>query len=545
MWGAGDRVGVISGGTVGGLLHATARRCPERTALVFPGTRQSYGEVQRSVDEWSERLLGLGVEPGDHVGLSMTNAPELIHAVFAICSIGAVAVPVNPRYRASELAHVVTNSDVSVMIVGRPPADDLDLMRRLAEALPGLTDRGGGPQQLAEAPRLRWVVALGVTSTPGVLDPARLDSMRARPSEEELAERYARTRVRDPAMIMYTSGTTARPKGAVLSHEAMVRTADALAHGRYFLTPDDRFWDPLPLFHMSGLLPLLASVSAACSFLFMPRVDAAEGLRMLREQQATVAFFAFAKLAMDVIAQPDYRPADLQTVRIVHTGGFPEAVAKVQAAFPHAVQVNPYGCTEAGGMCATSELTDSAEQRAVYSGRPYPGLEIRVVDESNVVVPAGARGEIVVRGYSLFDGYYRHPEATAAVLDEDGWFHTGDLGELDVEGRVRFVSRLKDMLKVGGENVACVEIENLLCGHPAVNTAAVVGVPDEVLAEVPVAFVELLPGTTLTEQGLIEHCVGEIASFKVPRHIRFVSDWPMSSTKIQKSVLRENFLRSS
>jgi fatty-acyl-CoA synthase len=476
---------VISSGTVGGLLRSTSRRLPEQTAVVFPDSRQTYAELQCSVDSWSQRLIRLGVEQGDHVGLLMINAPEFIQVVFAICSIGAVAVPLNPRYRSSELAHVVENSDVSVVIVSGPPVDDLDLVQRLIEALPGLRAHlGTGSLRLVEAPRLRRVVALGPSPCRGVLGLDELDSMRALLNAEVLAERYARPRVRDAALIMYTSGTTARPKGAVLSHEAVVRTAVSLARRRYFLIPGDRLWDPLPLFHMSGLLPLLATVSAGCAFLCMPRVDAAEGLRMMRDEKATVAFIAFAQLAMDLIAQPGYQPSDLQTLRIVHTGGVPEVLAKVQAAFPGAVQVNPYGCTEAGGLCATSELTDTAEQRALFSGRPYPGLEIGVVDEGNVPVPAGTRGEIVVRGYSLFDGYYNSPQATAAVMDSNGWLHTGDLGELDADGRIRYISRLKDMLKVGGENVACVEIENLVCGHPAVRIAAVVGVPHDRLGEV-------------------------------------------------------------
>jgi fatty-acyl-CoA synthase len=534
---------VISSVTVGGLLYSAAQRLPDETALVFPDSRHSYSLLQQNVDSWARRLIGLGVRPGDHVGLSMTNAPEFVELIFATCSIGAVVVPFNPRYRSAELAHVVENSDVSVMIIGRPPADDLDLLQRLLEALPGVeTHTGSADLQLADAPRLRRVISLAPSPCHGVLDAAGLDAISAPISEMELRERYARVRVRDPALIMYTSGTTARPKGAVMSHEAMVRTADALAHGCYLLTPEDRFWDPLPLFHMSGLLPLLASMSAGCRFLCMPRVDAGEGLRMMRDEKATVAFLAFAQLAMDVIGQPNYLPSDLESLRIVHTGGFPEVLAKVQAAFPGAVQVNPYGCTEAGGMCATSELTDTPEQRSTFSGRPYRGLEVRVVDVQNVPVPTGTRGEIVVRGYSLFEGYYKNPEATAAVMDADGWFHTGDLGDLDADGRIRYVSRLKDMLKVGGENVACVEIENLLCSHPAVSIAAVVGVPHERLAEVPFAFVELVPDATATEQELIDFCQGQIASFKVPRNIRFVTEWPMSATKIQKSRLRENLL---
>ncbi len=537
---------MISPETVGGLLHAATCRDPDRTAVVFPDYRATYRQLSAEVHRWAQRLVGLGVRGGDHVGLSMTNEPDVICLLFAICSIGAVAVPFNPRYRSAELAHVVADSDVSVLVVGTAPADDVDLLERLLEAVPGLRDCDGSlGLDLAAVPRLRFVVSLDPSPARGVLDRAALDARAEALTAEQFEEMLARVLVRAPAMIVYTSGTTAHPKGAVLSHEALVRTSTAIALARYFLRPEDRLWDPLPLFHLSGLLPLLGSVRAGCTFLCMPRVDAAAGLQMLRDERATVAFFAFAKLAMDVIGQPDYSPEDLESLRILHTGGYPELVAKVQAAFPNAVQVNPYGCTEAGGMCATSELTDTAEQRAVYSGRPYPGLEIRVVDPVGRPLGAGQRGEILVRGYSLFEGYYRNPEATAAVLDGDGWFHTGDLGELDTDGRIRFVSRLKDMLKVGGENVACAEIEDLLCRHPLVATAAVVGIPDEQLAEVPVAFVELVPGARLGEDELIAHCSSRIASFKVPRHVRLVTEWPMSATKVRKADLRAQFLATT
>jgi fatty-acyl-CoA synthase len=537
---------VISSSTVGGMLYNTSHQFPDRDAIVFPDSRQTYLELQRGVDSWSRRLIGLGVAPGDHVGLSMTNAPECIEIIFAVCSIGAVVVPFNPRYRAAELAHVVENSNVKVIVVGKPPDDDVDLPQRLLEALPGVAlHAGAGELSLAEAPNLRRVISLGGRPCEGVLDLDAFGKFTATMSDAELAQRYAQPRARETAMIMYTSGTTARPKGAMLSHEAMARTGATLGFERYRMTCEDGMWDPLPLFHMSGLLPLLAAVAVGASFICMRRVDAAEGLRLLRRERATIAFIAFAQLAMDMIGQPDYRPSDVESLRIVHTGGFPEVLAKVQAAFPDAVQVNPYGCTEVGGMCSTSELTDSPEKRATFSGRPYLGLEIRVVDEANRPVPVGTKGEIVVRGYSLFNGYYNNPDATAAVLDGEGWFHTGDLGELDDDGRVRYHSRIKDMLKVGGENVACVEIENLLCGHPEVAIAAVVGVPHERLAEVPFAFVELMPNATVTETELIGYCQGQIASFKVPRAIRFVTEWPMSATKIQKGKLREELLAES
>jgi fatty-acyl-CoA synthase len=217
-----------------------------------------------------------------------------------------------------------------------------------------------------------------------------------------------------------------------------------------------------------------------------------------------------------------------------------DQLRSMQAALPHAVQIGSYGCTEVGGVVAYNELEDDLDQRLTTCGRPFPGIEVQVVDpDTQTPLPPGAPGEILVRGYSLFDGYHKDPEQTAAVLDAEGWFHTGDLGSLDDGGRISYRGRLKDMLKVGGENVAAAEIESFLCNHPAVKIVQVVGMPDDRLVEVPVAFVELHDGETVGADELIAFCTGRIASFKVPRQVRFVDQWPMSATKIQKFRLRQ------
>ncbi|MCL2586300.1 MAG: AMP-binding protein [Streptosporangiales bacterium] len=529
---------MISNVTTGGLLVTAAARHGERTAVVFPGSREDYAGLLGRAEERGRLLIAHGVEPGDHVGLLMTNSPAYIELLFAIGLTGAVAVPVNSRYRAAELAYVLGDADISLLIVGEPPSGEVSLRDRLAGALPELAgSRARAGLHAPAAPALRRIVGLDGASSAGIADIADIDASAV--TAGEVRERCACTRVRDAALIMYTSGTTARPKGAVLSHESVVRTGEALGHDRYRLTPDDVLWDPLPLFHMSGIVPLMAAVSAGAAFACQYRVDAAEALRMMRDERATIGFACFPEIAMDLLQQPGYRAGGLDSLRVVHLVGVPDMLAKVQAAFPGAVQVNAYGCTEAGGLVATSELGDTAEQRTTWSGRPYPGNRIRVLGPDGEPLPAGTPGEIAVRGFGLFEGYYNNPEATAASMDADGWFRTGDLGELSEDGRVRYVSRLKDMLKVGGENVAAMEIESVLCGHPAVAIAAVVAAPHSRLGEVPVAFVELVPGAAVTEDELISHCAASIASFKVPRAVRFTTQWPMSSTKIQKHRLRE------
>ncbi len=213
------------------------------------------------------------------------------------------------------------------------------------------------------------------------------------------------------------------------------------------------------------------------------------------------------------------------------------------AAMPDAIYVGTYGMTETSGTVCTSELTDSLEARCTRLGKPLPGLEVKIVDpETGAEVPTGDRGEILVRGYALFEGYYKDPEKTAEAMEPDGFFHTGDVGSFDEEGQIMFHGRFKDMLKVGGENVAAAEIEAFLAGHPAVKLAQVVGVPDARLQEVGAAFVELEEGHQATEQELMDFCRGDIASFKVPRYVRFVTEWPMSTSKIQKFRLRDQLV---
>jgi acyl-CoA synthetase (AMP-forming)/AMP-acid ligase II len=206
---------------------------------------------------------------------------------------------------------------------------------------------------------------------------------------------------------------------------------------------------------------------------------------------------------------------------------------------PKAVQVGSFGMTEAAGTVCTGSPDDPEQQRITRLGKPLPGMELRIIDpETGVDVPTGQRGEVLVRGYSTLEGYYKDPEKTAQALDREGWFHTGDIGALDEHGTIMFYGRFKDMLKVGGENVAAAEIEALLARHPAVKLAQVVGIPDAKYSEVPAAFVELKPEAKVTEKELIEFCKREISGFKVPRVVRMVTEWPMSSSKIQKFRLR-------
>jgi acyl-CoA synthetase (AMP-forming)/AMP-acid ligase II len=236
----------------------------------------------------------------------------------------------------------------------------------------------------------------------------------------------------------------------------------------------------------------------------------------------------------------DFDARRLQHVRIVNNVGPPDLLRRYAATLPTATHVSAYGLTEGGGVVSFNDLDDSAEQLAETCGTPFEGVEVRVVDpDTGRVLPAGDRGELQIRGATLFSGYYRDQQKSHEVLAPGGWLRTGDLGALAEGGRIRYLGRIKDMLKVGGENVAAIEIESHLCTHPSIKVAQVIGVADDRLQEVPAAFVELHEGATLDALDVLRHCVGRIASFKVPRYVCFVTEWPMSATKVQKFRLRE------
>jgi fatty-acyl-CoA synthase len=499
--------------TLPGLLERAAAQFPT-AGVAFEDGRQTYAELLASATEYARRLRTLGIGQGDKVGIFAGDRPEYLWALYGATLLGAVAVPVNGRFKVRELRHAITNAEIKVLFCGGGFANHAGLV---AEALEGIE----GPEVVAWDPDPPQAFRTDFDAIePTDFDPAALT-------------------LEDPGMILYTSGTTAMPKGCVLSQEALVRPAYAM-RDRFALTDEDRMWDALPLFHLASLLPLHACMLAGASYVAMRRFDPAEALAQMERERCTTAFPAFETVWLAILNHPNFASTDLSSMRLVLNVGTRERLEQMQATMHWATQISSYGCTELGGVCAFGHIEDPLELRVTTSGRPFPGMEIRIIDpETGAQKPVGETGEIICRGHSMFSGYYREPELTAAVIDDEGFFHTGDLGALDADGRVQYRGRLKDMLKVGGENVGAAEIEGHLATHPAVEIVQVVGVRDARYTEVPVAFVQLRAGATATEDELIGHCHGEIATYKVPRYVRFTNEWPMSGTKIQKFRLRE------
>ena len=526
--------------TVPDLLARAAERHPDRDALVFPGRRISYSALEERAVAAACGLAALGVTSGDHVGMVLPNMAEYVDVLLGTMLLGAWAVPINSRYKARELGYVVENADLKVLLTTDAIEEHVDYVALLAEAFPDLAAQPDpAALRLAGAPQLQALVMIGDRTPAGTLGSAAFRAGAARVDPDEIERRRARVALRDVGLMMYTSGTTAMPKGCPLSHEALVRPAMEAGRTRFELTAADRMWDPLPMFHMSFVLPFIACLDAGAALLSMERFEPGPALAYMASERATVNFASFPTITEAFLSHADFDPTQL-SFRLINTVAPAAQLRSMQSRLPFARLISAYGLTEAGGVVAFGEPTDTLEQRTTTSGRPFRGIEAQIRDlDTDAPLGPGERGEILLRGYCLFDGYYKDAEKNAATHTADGWFRTGDIGSLDPDGRISYLGRDKDMLKVGGENVAAAEIEGFLSTHPAVMLAQVVGAPDDKYTEVPAAFVQLRPGAAVREEELVEFCRGRIASFKIPRYVRFVTEWPMSATKIQKYRLRE------
>jgi len=527
------------------LLVRAAERDPEHEAVVFPGVRVTYGELEQRAFAVARALVALGIGPRSRVGILMPNCIDFVELAFGISLVGGVIVPVNARFAPRELAHVIKHGDLEMVFTSDAVVEHVDYVERLHEALPSLRRlQPTRDLELPEAPKLRAVVLLGGREAPGMATEGQYAALADEANNDAVLACHQRTSIRGAALMMYTSGTTAMPKGCVLSHEALVRTAVVAGRTKFRITPEDRFWDPLPMFHMSSILPLIGVFDGGGTFLSMTHFEPRSALRMLDEECATISFATFPAITQSLLNHEDYHPDRWRGIRLINNVAPPDTLRDMQSRMPHTIQISSYGLTECGGVVAFNDPEDTLEQRCTTSGVPFDGIEVEIRDLlTGEPSPPLTPGEIVVRGYCVFDHYHKDPEGTTEALDDDGWFHTGDIGSMTSEGRISYLGRTKDMLKVGGENVAAIEIESFIATHPSVSIVAVVGLPDSRYVEVPAAFIELRPGERATEEEIIEFCRNGMARFKVPRYVRFVDEWPMSATKIQKFRLQERLAR--
>jgi fatty-acyl-CoA synthase len=524
--------------SLGDLMDKQAEKYGDKDAIVFPEGRYSYQDISAYAQNISKALLALGVEPGDRVGYFLQECIDTVGIIIGAAKIGAITAPINSRFKTTELEQVIVHAGMKVIFTSSP-AVATDFNGLINETFPQIAESPSQRLDFPEAPELEALITLDDIERPGTFNLSDVNELALTISDEVVAARQIGVRVRDTAIIMYTSGTTAMPKGAMLSHESFSRYAASIKK-RMRLDEDDIFWAALPMFHIGGVAFVIASLFVGSTFIHTGNYNPDVALQQIRDERPTVALPAFETIWVPIVNHPTREEDDFDSIRLVMVVGVPERLRQFQEQTPHAPILNCFGQTEVCAFLSLCELDDEPELRFTKGGFPLPGMIAEVHDpESGQMLPNGSIGELWYRGPNMFDGYFRDPELTEEVFDERGFFRTGDICELDEDGRVTFVSRLKDMLKVGGENVSAAEVEGYLITHPSIALAQVVAAPDERYVEVPAAYIQLKPDAQATEEEIIDFCRGKIATYRVPRYVRFVEDWPMSGTKIKKVILRE------
>ena len=470
--------------------------------------------------------MAAGVGAGDRVAIWAPNMAEWIVAVLGLSSAGAVLVPVNTRFKGHEAVEILARSRARALVTVSDflGTDYVELLRNVDVDLPELST---------------IVVARG-DAPDGTESWAQFLAGAGRHHRTEFDRRRRCVGPDDVCDVLFTSGTTGTPKGVVQTHARTVRVATDWVR-MTGLGRDDRYLMVNPYFHMFGLKAgILAALAAGATMLPLAVFDVAEVLTRV-ETEAVTVLPGPPTLYQSLLDHPDAGQADLSSLRAAVTGSADIPVAlirRLQEESPFSLIVTGYGLTEAGTATGTAP-DDDAETVATTVGRSRPGFELRLVGEDGRAVRDGGTGEILLRGGSVMSHYLDDPEATAAALSEDGWLRTGDLGSLDAAGNLRIVGRTKDMYIVGGFNAYPAEIENVLVGHPSVRQASVVGIPDDRLGEVGMAYLVLEPGSSLPFEELVAWCRERMANYKVPRQVAVLEELPLGPTgKVDKTALR-------
>ena len=545
--------------TIGDLLDSRAEEIPTREAVVYScypefgdalNIRWTYAEYRARVNAVAKGLMALGLKKGDHVAVWAANLPEWLLLEFATAKAGLVLVTVNPVYRANELEYALKQGDVKALFFMAQVRDHNCLATVRSMVKPGEKNGEVSSEQL---PELYFVCLMGAPSK-GLLEqegwrPSMFGEMvtdGAVVSDEQLHERQAAVQPADPTLILYTSGTTGFPKGAMLTHYSVINNVlMAFYRSDSMESEGAHYCLPMPLFHIAGAGTAIGTVIAKMTLHPLLAFEPVKTLQIIRQENCAY-IFAVPTMLIAMLQHPAFERNKPTSLKLVTSGGAPVPV-KVMEQVKERMGADVailFGSTEANILTYTLPH-DSFERKAATVGVPLPHTEIKVIDPaSGKTVPYGERGEICCRGYQVMLGYYKMPEKTAEAIDAPGWLHTGDLATMDEQGYVNIVGRLKEMVIRGGENIFPREIEELLIRHPQLADVQVVGVPDAFFGEELLAVVVPRSGEQLTEQELRDYCKGQISHQKVPRYFQFVDAYPMTASgKVQKFALREQAIR--
>jgi acyl-CoA synthetase (AMP-forming)/AMP-acid ligase II len=520
--------------TIPAVLEGAAERFGDDEGLVTPEVRLTFAELAAAADEAARAFVASGAEPGDRVALWAPNMAEWVVAALGAFRAGLVVVTVNTRFKGREAAHVIRTAGARLLLT---VTDFLD-----TDYL-ALLDEAGVPECVTET----VVLAGPVPGDRGAIGWADFLARAAGADPAAGAERAAAVTPDDISTIIFTSGTTGAPKGAMLRHGASVRAytdwADVVG-----LRRGDRYLIVNPFFHTFGLnAGILACVLTGATIVPHPVFDVPQVMRRVDEERITM-LPGPPSVYQTILDHPDLASFDLSTLRLAVTGAATvpvEMIRRMRSELTFRTIVTGYGLTESTGIATMCRHDDDLETIATTAGRAIPDVEVLVVDGDGKEVPTGEPGEVVVRGYNVMAGYFGDPTATSATIDGDGWLHTGDVGVMDDRGYLRITDRTKDMFVVGGFNAYPAEIENMIMEHPAVSQVAVIGVPDHRMGEVGRAYVIPRVGATVGEAELIAWCRERMANYKAPRSVAVVDALPLNAVgKVQKFVLRDEFSRA-
>ncbi len=534
--------------TLGDYFDAVAARLPEHEALVsvHQGQRDTYGELQRATHQLASALLGLGLQPGDRVGIWSHNCAQWLLMQLATAKVGLILVNINPAYRTAELDYAL-NKVACKALITMPRFKTSDYLGMLRELAPELDTAQPGALQARRLPSLRNVVWLdepGSTDEgPGLMRfSALLASGRA--DDPRLAAIAPTLRADQPINIQFTSGTTGYPKGATLTHRNILNNGFFVGEAMR-LTAADRLCIPVPLYHCFGMvLGNLACITHGATMVYpSDGFDALSVLQTVQDERCT-ALHGVPTMFIAELDHPRFAEFDLSSLRTGIMAGSPcpiEVMKRVVNQMHMAEVTIAYGMTETSPVSCQSGADTPLARRVATVGQVQPHLQVKVIDaECGAIMAPGLAGELCTRGYSVMHGYWGDPDKTAEAIDAEGWMHTGDLATMDAQGYVNIVGRIKDMVIRGGENIYPREIEEFLYRHPQVQDVQVVGIPDAKYGEELCAWIILRAGQTVTEDDIKAFCQGQIAHYKVPRYIRFVQQFPMTVTgKIQKFKIRD------
>lgn len=530
--------------TLGGMLEKWARETPDTDFMVYPdrGLRFSYAEFNERANDLAKGLIEIGVKKGDKVGIWANNVPDWLTFMFATAKMGAVLVTINTNYKLAELEFLVKNADIHTLCIIDGYRDS-DYVNMVFDLVPELKTCERGTLNSERFPELRNVVFIGPQKHRGMYNTAELLILGSHTDDSVLEKMEAEVDCQDVVNMQYTSGTTGFPKGVMLTHHNILNNGFQVGENMRY-TNKDRLLLCVPLFHCFGcVLAVCAIVSHGASMVLTEDFDPLRVLAGIQKEKCT-AVYGVPTMFIAELNHPMFDMFDLSTLR---TGIMAGSLCPVETMKEVMDKMNcrdiiiVYGLTETSPGMTTTRVFDSPEVRATTVGVALPGVEVKVMNpETGEECAPEEQGEICCRGYNVMKGYYNNPEATAKAIDADGWLHSGDLAVKTEDGFYRITGRIKDMIIRGGENIYPREIENFIYRMPEVEMVEVVGIPDEKYGEIVGAFVKLKAGKHLCEAQVQEFCRGQIARYKIPKHVFFVDGFPTTASgKIQKYKLRE------